>query len=68
MASSLNLHAGEIVGRGGPAGGRAGTELLQTLFGVHPRNRVQGTILLNGVAQHYNSPLDAIAAGHGLCD
>jgi len=59
---SFNLRAGEIVGVAGLLGaGR--TELLQTLFGVHARKRVQGTILLNGVAQHYNSPLDAIAAG-----
>ncbi len=59
---SFSLRAGEIVGVAGLLGaGR--TELLQTLFGVFPRKRIAGSILLDGREQHYHSPIDAIAAG-----
>ena len=59
---SFSLRKGEIVGVAGLLGaGR--TELLQTLFGVYPRKRVQGSIQIEGREQRFNSPIDAIAAG-----
>ena len=59
---SFSLRKGEIVGVAGLLGaGR--TELLQTLFGVYPRKRVLGSIQIEGSERHFDSPMDAIAAG-----
>lgn len=59
---SFTLHRGEIVGLAGLMGaGR--TELLETLYGVYPRRRLGGRILIEGREQHFTSPQDAIAAG-----
>ena len=59
---SFTLRRGEIVGVAGLMGaGR--TELLETLFGVYPRSRISGRILIEGREQHFSSPQDAIAAG-----
>jgi ABC-type sugar transport system ATPase subunit len=59
---SFSLRKGEIVGVAGLLGaGR--TELLQTLFGVYPRKRVQGSIQIEGRERRFDSPMDAIAAG-----
>ncbi len=59
---SFTLRRGEILGLAGLMGaGR--TELLETLFGVYPRSRVTGRIVLKGREQHNYSPQDAIEAG-----
>ena len=43
--------------------GAGRTELLETLYGVYPRSRISGRILLQGAEQQFASPQDAIAAG-----
>ena len=59
---SFTLRRGEIVGVAGLMGaGR--TELLETLYGVYPRSRISGRIVVEGRAQQFASPQDAIAAG-----
>jgi ribose transport system ATP-binding protein len=61
---SLTVGQGEIVGIFGLMGaGR--TELLETLFGLHPK-RTNGTIRLNGEAVYCKAPIDAIRAGMAL--
>lgn len=57
---SFSLHQGEILGFYGLVGaGR--TELMQALCGV--TRPCSGEILLNGKAQHFRQPADAITAG-----
>jgi len=59
---SFTLRRGEILGIAGLMGaGR--TELLETLFGVHPAQRVRGRIEIAGQEQRITSPRDAIRAG-----
>jgi ribose transport system ATP-binding protein len=59
---SFNLRRGEILGIAGLMGaGR--TELLETLFGVHPAQRVRGRIEIAGRERRITSPRDAIRAG-----
>ena len=59
---SFTLRRGEIVGVAGLMGaGR--TELLETIYGVYPRSRISGRIVVEGRAQQFASPQDAIAAG-----
>jgi ABC-type sugar transport system ATPase subunit len=59
---SFSLRRGEILGIAGLMGaGR--TELLETLFGVHPERRVRGTIVIDGKERRITSPRDAIRAG-----
>ena len=59
---SLTLNRGEVLGIFGLVGaGR--TELLETLFGLHP-DRAQGTLAVEGKTVAFNSPAAAIA--HGL--
>ncbi len=59
---SFTLRRGEIVGVAGLMGaGR--TELLETIYGVYPRSRIGGRIVVEGRAQQFASPQDAIAAG-----
>ena len=61
-AISLTLHAGEIVGIAGLMGaGR--TEILEALFGVHPRRNVRGRLYLDGEVVTLGSPRQAIARG-----
>lgn len=58
----LNVRRGEVLGIFGLMGaGR--TELLETIFGLHPR-RGTGACFVNGWAVSIKSPVDAIA--HGL--
>jgi ribose transport system ATP-binding protein len=62
-ALSFAVRAGEVVGLAGLVGaGR--TEVLQTLFGIHPARA--GTIRVNGQAVKVHSPIDAIKAGIAL--
>jgi ABC-type sugar transport system ATPase subunit len=59
---SFALRRGEIVGVAGLMGaGR--TELLETIFGVHPPRRVRGRIAVAGRPRRLGSPREAIAAG-----
>ncbi len=61
---SLSLRRGEVLGVFGLVGaGR--TELLETLFGLHPE-RSTGRVSVNGQAVNFTSPRDAIAAGLAL--
>jgi ribose transport system ATP-binding protein len=61
---SFNLHKGEIVGVYGLMGaGR--TELMETIFGLHPKNG-SGTITVNNKAVKIKAPAQAIAAGIAL--
>ncbi len=61
---SFNLHKGEILGVYGLMGaGR--TELMETIFGLHPKNG-SGTIKVNNTAVKIKSPAQAIAAGIAL--
>jgi len=61
---SFGVKAGEVLGLFGLMGaGR--TELLETVFGVHP-NRSSGLIFLNGTQIKVNSPGDAINFGIGF--
>lgn len=58
---SFELHRGEVLGIFGLMGaGR--TELLETLFGLHP-HRADGTIILDGKSVWFRSPHEAIDAG-----
>lgn len=58
---SLNVHEGEVLGIFGLVGaGR--TELLETLFGLHP-GRSSGSLKVKGNKVDFRSPIDAIAAG-----
>lgn len=60
---SFTLRGGEILGVAGLMGaGR--TELLETIFGVHPRGRTTGSVSIGGEAHTFNSSRDAIR--HGL--
>jgi len=59
---TLSLRAGEIVGLAGLMGaGR--TELLETLFGAHPRWAVSGHVYVNGKRFDARSPRRAISRG-----
>ena len=61
---SFSLHRGEVLGIFGLVGaGR--TELLETLFGLHPR-QATGNLRIEGRDVTFNSPADAIAAGLAL--
>ncbi|MGI4869911.1 MAG: sugar ABC transporter ATP-binding protein [Janthinobacterium lividum] len=61
---SFSVGKGEIVGLFGLMGaGR--TELLETLFGLHP-GRVGGRVGVEGQPTHFTSPRAAIAAGLAL--
>ncbi|HVU33565.1 MAG TPA: sugar ABC transporter ATP-binding protein [Opitutaceae bacterium] len=61
---SFSVRRGEVLGLFGLIGaGR--TELLETVFGLHP-HRMSGRILIEGRAVTFRSPADAIAAGLAL--
>jgi ribose transport system ATP-binding protein len=61
---SFTVGKGEILGIFGLMGaGR--TELLETIFGLHPR-LVSGKISMDGKEVHFKSPSDAIKAGIAL--
>ncbi|OQP56043.1 D-xylose ABC transporter ATP-binding protein [Niastella yeongjuensis] len=61
---SFTLHKGEIVGLYGLMGaGR--TELMETLFGLHPK-RASGNIFVNEKAVQIQSPIQAINQGIAL--
>jgi len=61
---SFTVKAGEVLGLFGLMGaGR--TELLETMFGLHPK-RSSGCIFLNGREIKVNSPTDAIKLGIGF--
>ena len=60
----FTVKAGEVLGLFGLMGaGR--TELLETIFGLHPK-RASGDIFLNGRKIEVNSPIDAIRWGMGF--
>jgi ribose transport system ATP-binding protein len=60
---SFRLHAGEIIGLAGLMGaGR--TEVLETIFGVYPRRRVNGRVYVKDKLLNARSPRQAIR--HGL--
>ena len=60
----LHAHRGEVLGIFGLMGaGR--TELLETLFGMHPRNST-GTFFVNGEEVTISSPVEAIELGLAL--
>jgi ribose transport system ATP-binding protein len=59
---TFSLRAGEVLGVAGLMGaGR--TELLETIFGVHPRRLVRGRVLLDGQPLELGSPRRAIRRG-----
>jgi ribose transport system ATP-binding protein len=61
---SLTLHRGEVLGIFGLVGaGRS--ELLETIFGLHP-GRATGGVFVDGRPVAFASPADAIAAGLAL--
>ncbi|MFN3379769.1 MAG: sugar ABC transporter ATP-binding protein [Runella zeae] len=61
---SFHLKKGEVLGVFGLMGaGR--TELLETIFGLHPA-RATGQIYLNGEALHLKSSVEAVKAGLAL--
>ncbi len=61
---SLSLRRGEVLGIFGLVGaGR--TELLETLFGLHP-HRAMGRVVIEGRTVDFESPADAIAGGLAL--
>lgn len=61
---SFNLHKGEILGIYGLMGaGR--TEIMETIFGLHPKN-ANGEIIVEGKVRKIKSPVDAIDAGIAL--
>jgi len=61
---SFTVKAGEVLGLFGLMGaGR--TELLETIFGLHPK-RSSGSIFFNGREVKVNSPIDAINSGIGF--
>jgi ribose transport system ATP-binding protein len=61
---SFTVKAGEVLGLFGLMGaGR--TELLETIFGLHPKNS-SGEIYINGSRININSPTDAINLGIGF--
>lgn len=61
---NFSVHAGEVVGIFGLMGaGR--TELLETIFGLHPKCS-SGVTFINGKPVNINSPAKAIACGLAL--
>ena len=61
---SFEVKAGEVLGLFGLMGaGR--TELLETIFGLHP-NRSSGSVFLDGRRIEISSPVDAIKFGIGF--
>jgi ABC-type sugar transport system ATPase subunit len=59
---SFSVRCGEVVGIAGLMGaGR--TEILETIFGVHPRRLVSGQVLLHGRPTMIRSPRQAIGQG-----
>jgi ABC-type sugar transport system ATPase subunit len=59
---SFTLRQGEIVGVAGLLGaGR--TELLEALFGVYPRSRIRGRIIVGEQEKKFISPHEAILSG-----
>jgi len=62
---TFSLRRGEILGIAGLMGaGR--TELLETLFGVHPPSHVSGKIIIAGQEWRFTSPQQALKAGLAL--
>ncbi|MBN2181313.1 MAG: sugar ABC transporter ATP-binding protein [Sedimentisphaerales bacterium] len=60
----FKVQAGEVLGMFGLMGaGR--TELLETIFGLHPKAS-SGSIFINGQSARINSPNDAIDSGIGF--
>ena len=61
---SFKVHSGEVLGIFGLMGaGR--TELLETIFGLHPK-RASGNVSVDGQVCNIKSPSDAIKAGLAL--